>query len=143
MEALLAKIIGPLAEFVKWLAMLLIGLLSWLFVRHDNSIRSLNTKVSAMQIQLAKTVTLENLEEKAKNIRESVASDHQRIYDKVDQVAKTMLENQNLALQSMHQDLSACNSAVMDQINGPVMEQISEIRQFIFNHIERRSKDRD
>ena len=143
MEALLAKIIGPLAEFVKWLAMLLIGLLSWLFVRHDNSIRSLNTKVSAMQIQLAKTVTLENLEEKAKDIRESVASDHQRIYDKVDQVATSMLENQNRALQSMHQDLSACNRAVMDQINGPVMEQISEIRQFIFNHIERRSKDRD
>lgn len=96
-----------------------------------------------MQIQLAKTVTLENLEAKAKDIRESVASDHQRIYDKVDQVATSMLENQNRALQSMHQDLSACNRAVMDQINGPVMEQISEIRQFIFNHIERRSKDRD
>ena len=143
MEIILAKLFGTLWEFVKWLLLALAGLLVWLFKRHDDSIKSLKTEVSEMQVQLAKSVSLEHLEEKAKQIRHDVAADHQRIYDKVDQVAKAMLENQSRSLETMHQDLASCNRAVMDQINGPVMEQISEIRQFIFNHIERRSKERD
>lgn len=143
MEIILAKIFGALWEFIRWLFLVIIGLLTWLFLRHEDSIKSLKTEVSVMKVLLAKTVNIEHLEEKAKEIRKDVASDHQRIYDKVDNVAKSMMENQSRSLEMFREDLSSCNRAVMDQINGPVMEQISEIRQFIFNHIERKPTDRN
>lgn len=99
-------------------------------------------RLRLVEERLAHAVFKDDLEVKAKEIEARVAVEHQRIYDKVSEAVDILVANQNRSNDQLRDDLNACNRAVMDQINGPISEQITEIRNYVFNHIERRSTER-
>lgn len=138
-ETLLAKLAGLLWETIKGLAVIIVGLLAYFFRKQDNALSSLKTEVSELKLRV---VFKDDLDLKAKEIEARVAAEHQRIYDKVTEAVEILVNNQNRSNDQLRNDLNACNRAVMDQINGPISEQITEIRNYVFNHIERRSTER-
>lgn len=138
-ETLLAKLAGLLWESIKGLAVLIVGLLSYLFRRQDKVITDIQTELSTLKTRV---VYKDDLDVKAKEIEARVAVEHQRIYDKVTEAVETLISNQNRSNDQLREDMITYNVSVMKQINGPVSEQIAEIRNYVFNHIERRSTER-
>lgn len=136
MEAILAKLLGPIWELFKWLLTLVIGLLTWLFLRHEDSIKSLKTKVSEIDVLKAEVVTLKELDSREAKIMSKVESEHQRIID----ILKRSLDE--------HQDkLITCNENVMSHVEvlrgdfKEAKDDIKEVRNYMMNHLERRQKD--
>ena len=120
MEAILVKFVGPLWEGIKWLAAALIGLLLWTWKRQDSDIKHLKKAFSEMRENV---VYKGDLDEQADRIREEVKDEHSKIVDSVKDIHH-MMKN----------DLHVCNQNIMTEIR--------DLRGFLMNHLERRSKPR-
>ena len=138
MEALLAKLIGPLWELFKWLLTVFVGVLTWLFLRHEDSIKSLKNKVTEIYVLNAEVVTLKELDSREAKIMHKVESEHQRI---IDVLERSLEEHQN--------KLITCNENVMSHVEvlrgdfKEAKDDIKEVRNYMMNHLERRQKERD
>lgn len=138
MEALFAKLLGPIWELFKWLLTLVIGILTWLFLRHEDSIKSLKTKVTEIDVLKAEVVTLKELDSREAKIMHKVESEHQRI---IDVLERSLEEHQN--------KLITCNENVMSHVEvlrgdfKEAKDDIKEVRNYMINHLERRQKERD
>lgn len=121
MEAILVKFVGPLWEGTKWLMAALIGLLLWTWKRQDSDIKHLKKAVSEMRENV---VYKGDLDAQADRIREEVKDEHNKIVDSVKDIHHMM-----------KRDLQMCNNNVMTEIR--------DLRGFLMNHLERRSKSRD
>lgn len=120
MEAIMVKLVGPLWETLKWLMAALIGLLLWTWKRQDSDIKHLKKVVSEMRENV---VYKGDLDQQAERIREEVKDEHNKIVDSVKDIHHMMKS-----------DLHTCNQNIMTEIR--------DLRGFLMNHLERRSKPR-
>lgn len=124
-QTIMAKLAGLLWEALKWSGAALVGLLVWIFKRQDAKIKKLQEVIAEMRENV---VYKHDLDEKADSIEAKVKSEHERIIAEVQY-------SHNRIHDLMREDLQACNQAVMNEVR--------QIREFMFNHLERRGKPRD
>ena len=123
-----AIIVGPVWDFVKWILLLIVGILTWIWKRQDSRIDGLAEKIG-------NHVTKDDMNEKVAEVEARVQREHESIISEIHRSNEQTQMRQDLANEQMRKDLKDCNSQVMGQV--------SQIREFIFNHLERRGKDKE
>lgn len=111
------------------------GLIWYIWDRHKKRVDALETSHKELSKDVtelkAKSIQVEDLDKREKKIMDRVDTEHQRII--------TTLEG---SIETMKEELVTCNQNVMVHISN-LSKSMDQMRDFMFNHLERRQKDRD
>ena len=134
-STILAKTFAIILEAMKWLAVALLGLLVWTWKKHDSKVSKMDERIVIVESDVhslkAKYITKDDLDHREKKIMDRVDVEHQRIITTIDN-----------SIDAMKDELITCNKNVMLHIEN-VSTDVREIREFMFNHIERRNPPRE
>jgi len=107
----------------------IIGILvGYIWNHHRKRVDALETDVNILKQTV---VYRSDLDLKAEEIKAEVKKEHERIIETLDS-----------SIQTMRDELVTCNQNVMSHVSN-LSSDIREIRDFMFQHLERRQKDRD
>jgi len=109
--------------------LIIIGtLVGYIWNHHRIRVDALETDVGILKRTV---VYRSDLDSKAEEIKAEVKVEHERIIDTLE-----------TSIQTMRDELVTCNQNVMSHVSN-LSSDIREIRDFMFQHLERRQKDRD
>ena len=131
-ESIIAKFGAYIVDGLLWiigvLFALLGGFLWYKWKRHEGRVDTIAEKVSKLENTV---VYRSDLDAKSEEIQAKVKEEHERII-------KTL----ETSIETMREELVTCNQSVMSHVSS-LSTDIREIRDFMFQHLERRQQKRD